>query len=88
MRLSALLKEGAQLIDVRSIAEFSAAANHLSRNIPLSEISPRINELNPEKPVIVCCASGGRSGVAATILRSSGFKNVINAGSWKNTLLS
>ena len=35
---------------------------------------------------ILCCASGARSGVAAGILKSMGFRQVTNAGPWQNTL--
>ena len=82
-----LIKEGAQIIDVRSVEEFASNSNPLSKNIPLDHLSKRIKELNIEKPIIVCCASGGRSGIAARILKSNGIKNVINAGSWENTVI-
>ncbi|CAN5621621.1 hypothetical protein BH10BDE1_BH10BDE1_09300 [soil metagenome] len=38
------------------------------------------------RPVILCCASGARSGMAAGILKKNGFNNVLNAGPWTNTL--
>ncbi|MBF0298273.1 MAG: rhodanese-like domain-containing protein [Oligoflexia bacterium] len=87
MRMPELINDGAQIIDVRSPEEFASAANPLSKNIPLEDISKRIKELNPQKPIILCCASGGRSGMACRILKSNGIKNIINAGSWQNTLI-
>jgi rhodanese-related sulfurtransferase len=36
--------------------------------------------------VVVCCASGTRSAAAAAILKARGFKEVVNAGPWTNTL--
>jgi rhodanese-related sulfurtransferase len=83
-RLPALLKEGAQAVDVRSLAEFAGGHAAGSVNIPLSEISERAQELDRNRPVIVCCASGTRSAIAAHRLRGQGFKRVLNAGSWRS----
>jgi rhodanese-related sulfurtransferase len=60
-RLPALLKEGAQVVDVRSAAEFAGGHALGSVNIPLQEIDVRAQELDRNRPVIVCCASGTRS---------------------------
>jgi rhodanese-related sulfurtransferase len=38
------------------------------------------------KPVIVCCASGMRSGTAKQILNKAGIQNILNGGSWENVL--
>jgi rhodanese-related sulfurtransferase len=83
-RLPALLKEGAQVVDVRSLGEFAGGHAAGSVNIPLSEISERTQELDRNGPVIVCCASGTRSAIAAHRLRGQGFKRVLNAGSWRS----
>jgi rhodanese-related sulfurtransferase len=83
-RLPALLKEGAQVVDVRSLAEFAGGHAAGSVNIPLSEIGVRAKELDMTRPVIVCCASGTRSALAAHRLRGQGFKTVLNAGSWRS----
>lgn len=82
-RLPALLKEGAQLVDVRSLAEFAAGNVPGSVNIPLDEIPQRAKELDPQRWVIVFCASGTRSAMARRKLRSLGFDKVLNAGSWR-----
>jgi phage shock protein E len=83
-RLPALLKDGAQVVDVRSLAEFAGGHAAGSMNIPLSEIGERAQELDRNRPVIVCCASGTRSALAAHRLRGQGFKRVLNAGSWRS----
>lgn len=83
-RLPALLKDGAVVVDVRSLAEFASGHAAGSVNIPLHEIVGRANELDRNLPVIVCCASGTRSAMAAHRLRGQGFKNVVNAGSWRS----
>ena len=85
-RLPELIKEGGVVVDVRSAGEFSAGSLPGSVNIPLGELSKRAGELNKEKPVILCCASGARSGAGAGILEKMGFKTVVNAGPWQNTL--
>jgi phage shock protein E len=50
----------------------------------LQQIGERASELDPERPVIVCCASGTRSAMAAHRLRRLGFNRVLNAGSWRS----
>lgn len=83
-RLPALLKEGAQVVDVRSLGEFASDHAPGSVNIPLHEIDERARELDPSRWVIVCCASGTRSAMARRKLRAQGFDRVLNAGSWRN----
>ncbi|XOB63521.1 rhodanese-like domain-containing protein [Campylobacterota bacterium DY0563] len=81
-----LLEESAQIIDVRTKAEFILANKEGSINIPLDTLKNRINELDNTKPIIVCCASGSRSALARRLLLSKGFENVHNAGMWKSLL--
>lgn len=73
------LEEGALLLDVRTASEFNS--NHIkgSKNIPVQVIDQKMNSLDKNKPVIVYCAMGGRSNVAAGKLKTNGFK-VVNAG--------
>lgn len=85
-KLPQLIKDGAQLVDVRSPGEFAAGSRPGSLNIPLDALGARAKELDKEKTLILCCASGARSGIAAGLLKRQGFKNVINAGPWQNTL--
>lgn len=85
-RLIPSLKEnGAQIVDVRSQAEFSGGNNPDSINIPLNEIGASLDKLKKDVPVIVCCATGTRSSMAARLMKSKGFE-VYNAGNWKNTI--
>lgn len=80
------LQQGAIIVDVRSPGEFSQGSSPLSINIPLGDIQSRSKELDKNKPIVLCCASGARSGAAVGILKAQGFKNVINGGPWTNTL--
>jgi len=83
-RLPELMREGAQLVDVRSRGEFAAGNVPGSVNIPLDEIDLRAPELDPQKWVVVFCASGTRSAMARGKLRRMGFAKVVNAGSWRS----
>jgi rhodanese-related sulfurtransferase len=85
-KLPTLLKEGAILVDVRSMREFMGAHNPKSINIPIDELEKESQKLDKNKMIILCCASGTRSQMAVSILKKKGFQNVMNAGSWSNTL--
>ena len=83
MNISKILSEQKpSILDVRTPAEFSGGHVAGSINIPLQEINHRIEELSQLKmPLILCCASGGRSGVAQQVLSASNIE-CYNAGSW------
>lgn len=85
-RLPALAADGAVFVDVRTPAEFAAGCRPGSLNIPLDAIPKQAVKLDKNRPVILSCASGARSGIAAGILKGMGFRNVTNAGPWQNTL--
>lgn len=82
--LPELIKKGATIVDVRSQEEFLQGAHAQSINIPLDQLDIRAKELNPSSAIILCCASGGRSGMAMLLLKRKGFKELYNAGSWTN----
>jgi len=81
-----LLKQGGQIIDVRSVDEFVVAHKKGSINIPLASFKNKMNELDKTKPIILCCASGSRSGLAKRLLIAKGFENVYNAGVWRSLI--
>jgi rhodanese-related sulfurtransferase len=82
--LDTWVKEGAQIIDVRTAGEFKGGHVNGSKNIPLDQLRANISKLDKSKPVITCCASGMRSGSAKSILKSEGFEKVHNGGSWSS----
>jgi rhodanese-related sulfurtransferase len=83
-RIPELLRGGAQMIDVRSPDEYASGHAVGSRNIPLGDLERGAKTLDPNQWIIVCCASGTRSGIARRSLRRSGFTKVLNGVSWRN----
>lgn len=79
-----LLKQDAQIVDVRSRAEFSGGHIKGSINIPLQELESHLKKLKKDKPVITCCVSGMRSASAKNILLQNGFREVHNGGGWSS----
>ncbi|HLO66979.1 MAG TPA: rhodanese-like domain-containing protein [Holophaga sp.] len=77
---------GATMLDVRTQAEWDQGHVPGSLHIPLDQIQARIGELDPDRPLLVCCASGARSGMVQRYLMQSGFARVVNAGPWQRLL--
>ncbi len=70
------------IIDVRTPAEFQGGHVAGSINIPLQELPVRLDEIKSlAQPLVLCCASGNRSGQAALYLKKMGI-DCINGGSW------
>jgi hydroxyacylglutathione hydrolase len=72
------LKEGDApvLLDVRSPAERAAGYIDASVAIPLTRLEERIGELPAGRPVLIYCAGGYRSAIAASLLRRHGVTDV------------
>ena len=79
---AALMAAGAQVIDVRSKAEFLEGHIKHSVNVPLNELGKQLNKLRKDSIIITCCASGMRSAAAKRILTANGFMKVYNGGGW------
>ncbi|MEW6545760.1 MAG: molybdopterin-synthase adenylyltransferase MoeB [Bacillota bacterium] len=73
-----LLRQGAQLIDVREPHEYEREHIQGARLIPLGELPWRSEEIDAETPLIVVCQIGERSGTAVRALRDAGFERVYN----------
>jgi len=73
-------RQDALVLDVRNAEEFQQGHILNARNIPMSQLDARYSEIAryKEKPVIVACESGSRSGGAAAVLRKQGFAQVFN----------
>ncbi len=81
--LAQLKANGAIILDVRTPGEYKSGHIKGSKNIPLQELSRKLNSLDKKKTIITCCASGMRSGSAKSILKSNGF-DVHNGGGWQS----
>jgi rhodanese-related sulfurtransferase len=80
--IAALLKsEKTKVIDVRTPQEFMGGHVAGSINIPLNEIPQHLGELKQMEHIVLCCASGGRSGQATMFLKQNGIE-CVNGGSW------
>lgn len=70
------------IVDVRTPPEFRGGSVTGAVNVPLNEIPLRLDELKEMKsPLILCCASGNRSGQATNYLNPLGIE-CVNGGSW------
>ncbi len=77
-----LVKNGAQIIDVRSKEEYAAGHVSGSINIALGDLTNNLKKINKQNAIITCCASGMRSASAKAQLKSVGYSNVYNGGGW------
>jgi phage shock protein E len=79
--VSAKIKAGAAVVDVRTTDEYEDGHYDGAVNIPVNELESRMGEIGPkDTSVVVYCASGARSAMAAKILKAAGFADVLNAG--------
>ena len=84
--LPELKKNGAIFVDVRSAGEFANGNAPGTINIPLQELGSRLGEIPKTSPVVLCCASGTRSGMAKLMLWKNGYRKVYNIGTWSKFL--
>jgi len=69
------------IVDVRSQWEYEMEHIPGAKNIPLEEISFKLDEFRTfNHPVVLYCRSGNRSGMAVSILKQNGVAEVYNGG--------
>lgn len=73
-----LVENGEYIIDVREVNEYEAGHIKGAKNIPLSEIRDRLNEIPTDRPVYLHCRSAQRSYNACLALQHLGFDNIYN----------
>ena len=68
------------IVDVRESRELAGPLGALPgvKNIPLSEFGQRFGEVPKDRPVILVCQSGHRSGMALRVLQSKGYTQIHN----------
>ena len=69
---------GVTLVDVRTEAEYSAAHIPGARQIALPHLVEALASLPRQRPLVMQCQSGGRAGIAASLLQAQGVDRVIN----------
>jgi hydroxyacylglutathione hydrolase len=65
------------VLDVRTAREWGTKHIEGSVNIPLSQLRERVDELPRDRELIVHCAGGYRSSIAASLLEQRGFANLL-----------
>lgn len=72
--------EDALVLDVRENSEYADGHIAKSKHIPLAQLKTRVADLEKfkDKPIVVVCRSGSRSGFACSQLRKAGFEKVNN----------
>lgn len=68
----------AVIIDVREPFEWAMGTLPGAELIGLGSLFSRVDELDPDRPILFICRTGNRSGVAAGLLAQRGFKVVAN----------
>ena len=80
--LREVISNGAIIVDVRTKGEFQSGHIKNSINIPVDNLPHNLKKLKADRPIITCCASGSRSAAARRFLKSNGYEQVYNGGSW------
>jgi phage shock protein E len=78
------LRNGAMLIDVRSVSEFDSGHIIQAHNMPLDRVDLLVPTAvrDKNKVLLLHCSTGVRSGMAKKKLEEMGYKNVFNLGSY------
>ncbi len=83
MKIEEIIREKkGTILDVRTNEEFQGGHVSGSLNIPLNTLMDKLDTIQKlEKPIILVCASGNRSGQAYRYLSQLGI-DCLNGGSW------
>ncbi|MFO1207314.1 MAG: rhodanese-like domain-containing protein [Burkholderiales bacterium] len=73
-------RRDAVVLDVREAAEYAAGHLPNAKHIPLGQLASRLKELDrfKERPIVITCGTGNRSGSAQSLLKKNGFKEAVN----------
>ena len=83
------IDKNATIIDVRTPEEFAGQHVPGAINIPLDQLSIRMDEIKDmPKPIVAYCRSGSRSGMAVGIMKQNGITGAINGGSIGDMLIA
>ena len=73
-------RQDIQVLDVREDDEWTAGRIEGAVHIPLGELDRRVSELDPDRPVVTVCRSGGRASKAAELLSAAGLNAEVMDG--------
>jgi phage shock protein E len=74
------------LLDVRRPDEFASGHVEGAVNVPLGETARMMETIGAkDRPVVLHCRSGNRSGQALKALQAAGFTRLVNGGSYQHT---
>ena len=76
--ISGMLKNGYEVLDVRRNSEVEAEHLEGARNISLIDLEDQMDQINPADKLVVHCAGGYRSMIAASMLKIRGINNILN----------
>ncbi|SFC92376.1 rhodanese-like domain-containing protein [Tropicimonas isoalkanivorans] len=94
--ISMVESENAVLVDVRDASELDGGQKAQGAiNIPLAALNHRANPRDPacdpalrrDRPIVLYCATGARSGMAGKVMRALGYEKVYDMGplgAWAN----
>jgi len=73
-------RDAVNVLDVRSPSELDGELGHLEdvQLIPLDDLRARASDVRADKPVVVVCQTGKRSGLATIILKKAGLAECAN----------
>ena len=84
---SSLTHQAVTLLDVRNDGEWAGGHIAGATHISLGTVGDRIADIPTTRPIVVQCAAGARSSIAASVLKARGVENVINLvggiGEWR-----
>lgn len=75
-----LMKQGAQLVDVRSEDEFRKGSLEGAVNVPLFLLRIKASQFDRKRPLLLFCNDGRLSATAAFLLTQNGFQTHVLAG--------
>jgi glyoxylase-like metal-dependent hydrolase (beta-lactamase superfamily II)/rhodanese-related sulfurtransferase len=79
------------VLDVRNSGELEQGRIDGSVHIPLAELPKRLTEVPDDYPIVVYCAGGVRSSIAASVLRRAGRRDVSDLiggeAAWRSAVL-
>ena len=86
-KIKEALRNGAIIVDVRTVFEYDQGRLRGSINIPLNLLPVNIGRIrNMNKPIIICSGYDADSSKAVRFIKQNGISDVYNGGNWEKLL--